>query len=127
MVLLFQARSGPGGPELFSALSGLVPACRLLVARGWQEFADSLHRLSEPARIVIIWNPTHDDLRRAADARDLLRQGRTLLALPDQSEATVLLAHRLLPAFITYVEDGNAELLSVVAKLMKAGSTKAGL
>jgi hypothetical protein len=126
-VLLFLAGPGGEGPELHSALSRLVPAGRLEMVHGWQAFSESLLRLDEPGAVVIIWNPSHDDLRRAAEARELLRRGRTILALPDQDEGTVLLAHRLLPAFITYIGDGTTELLSVVSKLTGTGSERPGL
>ncbi|MFO7734269.1 MAG: hypothetical protein R6X21_11565 [Candidatus Aminicenantes bacterium] len=57
--------------------------------------------------------------------RDLLRGGRTLLVLPDEKKETVTLAHSLRPAFITYVDDGISEVLSVLKKLTKAGGNEA--
>jgi hypothetical protein len=126
-VLLFLAGAGGEGPELHSALSRFVPAGRLEMVNGWPAFSERLLRLNEPGTIVIIWNPSHDDLLRAAEARELLRRGRTILALPDQDPGTVLLAHRLLPAFITYIGDGTTELLSVVSKLTGTGCERPGL
>ena len=57
--------------------------------------------------------------------RDLLRGGRTLLVLPDGKKETITMAHSLLPAFITYVDDGISEVLSVLKKLTKAGGSEA--
>jgi hypothetical protein len=123
-ILLFAARPGPGGEAVRAGLTRTVPPADLEVVGSWDAFNDALARSDGPASIVIIWDPSVDDLRRAAGIRESFPTGRILLALPDQKDETVVLAHRLLPAFITYVDEGTAELLAVVGKLTKTGSER---
>lgn len=119
-VLFYMARPGGGGEELLGALPLLVPQKAVETFFDLEGFSERIRRPREPASIAIIWNPEKEDLRRIGAMRDLLRGGRTLIVLPDQEKETVALAHGLLPAFITYVGDGNSEVLSVLRKLTRA-------
>ena len=127
-VLFFMARPGGGGEELLCSLSRLVPRESLESFFDLGSFSERIRRPGESASIAIIWNPAKEDLRRIGSMKDLLRGGRTLLALADQDKETVALAHNLLPAFISYVGDGISGLLSVLERLtgFAAGSPARG-
>ena len=119
-VLLYMARPGASGEELVRSLATIVPKDRLEAISDLPSFSERLRRPRDATSIALIWNPSTEDLRRILPLKDHLRAGRTLLVLADQDEDTVALAHSLLPAFIAYVDEGNAEILSVLRKLSGA-------
>jgi len=119
-VLFYMARPGGNGEELLRSLSPIVSAGGLEAVSDWGSFSEYIRRPMAPASVAIIWNPSNEDLRKIGSVRDLLKGGRTLLVLADQDKETIALAHSLLPAFITYVDDGNSKVLSVMRKLARS-------
>jgi|MudIll2142460700_1097286.scaffolds.fasta_scaffold179777_2 hypothetical protein len=119
-VLVLMTRPDPGGDELMKELSSFVPKGSLEAVNDVAALTEHIRKLRGPDSLAIIYNPANNDLRKIVALRDRFLEGRTLLILPDQEEETVALAHSLLPAFVTYVGDGNARVISVVKKLAGA-------
>jgi len=119
-VLVLMTRRNHGGEELVKELSSLLPKGRLEVVNDVAALTEHVRKLRGPDSVAIIYNPANNDLRKIVALGGLFQEGRTMLVLPDQEEETVALAHSLLPAFITYVGDGNARVLSVIKKLAGA-------
>jgi hypothetical protein len=120
-VLVLMTRPDHRGEELVKELSSFLPKGRLEAVNDVAALTEHFRKLRGPDSLAIIYNPANNDLRKIVALRDRFLEGRTLLVLPDQDEETVALAHSLLPAFITYVDDGNARVLSVIKKLADAG------
>ncbi len=78
-----------------------------------------MRRPKDPGTVVLIYDPTHDDLRGLADLRDCLKWTKILLALSDQGEETIALSHRLFPTYIGYVDNGLAGILCILKQLAK--------
>jgi hypothetical protein len=105
--LLESARLLPPGinAEVFDTRSALVRRLR-------QPKEDSL--------IVVLFDPSHEDLEGLRNARELLVGVPLLLVLSDQDVPTMALAHRLLPSYISYVDSDMGQLFSVIRKLLPA-------
>lgn len=116
-VLFLMTRPSQRGEELTRELSSVVPTEKFEALYDVAALAERLRKLRGPNSIAIIYDPANSDLRKLSSLKDLFREGRTLLVLPDQEEETITLAHSLLPAFVTYVDDGNAQVVSVLKKL----------
>jgi hypothetical protein len=116
-VLFYKAGPNGGAEQLMRSLAGLVPGDGLKAYSDLGSFSERIRMRRDPDSIAIIWNPSHEDLRALGSLRDRLQGGRILLALADQEKETIALAHALLPAYITYLEDGHSKVLSVLRKL----------
>ena len=83
-------------------------------------FISRLRQPKDNSLITILFEPSHEDLEDARNARQYLVSVPLLLVLSDQDVVTMALAHRLRPSYITYVDSDLSRLLSVVKKLMPA-------
>jgi hypothetical protein len=120
-LIFFMPRRGNRGDELVSAVAPLVSKGSLELFPDIRSFGNRLRRPKDAHSIALIWDPTAEDLREIVSMRDLLTGVRTVLALPDESAETVALAHKILPAFISYVDDGLFEVVSVLERLTGSG------
>jgi hypothetical protein len=125
-VLFYKAGPDSGAEELLRSLTALFPGDGVKTVSDLASFSERIRKPRDPDSIAIIWNPSLEDLRALGDMKDRLRTGRTLLALADQEQETITLAHALLPAFITYVDGDNSEVLSVLEKLARVKASDQG-
>lgn len=123
-VFVYISRALEEGHELLNAMAPIVAGERLEVYYDLQGFAARIRRPKDPSSVAIVWNPTREDLRDIGAMRPLLERIRTLLVLPDEDAETVVLAHKLLPAYIAYIGDGITEIVSVLERL--AASVRSG-
>jgi DNA-binding NarL/FixJ family response regulator len=84
-------------------------------------FIRRLRQPKEDSLIVVLFDPSHEDLESLRNARQLLVNVPLLIVLADQDALTMALAHRLLPSYITYVDSDPSQLFSVISKLAPAG------
>ncbi|HYA48436.1 MAG TPA: hypothetical protein VEG35_01950 [Burkholderiales bacterium] len=126
-VLFYMRTPGIREDDLLRAVAPFVSRGSLEVFADLESFAGRVRRPKDLPSVALIWNPTKDDLRALASLRVLLGGGRILLVLPDQEEETIALAHRVRPAYITYVDEGISGVVSVLTRLAgNAGDTAAG-
>jgi hypothetical protein len=115
------------GSQLLSEVAPLVSPGSLEVFRDLSSFARRLRRPKDSFSAALIFEPTDEDLRGITSLRDVLKDTRTLLVLPDQKEETIVLAHRVLPAYIGYVDSGISDVVSVLRQLVQTfGNGAAG-
>jgi hypothetical protein len=116
---IFVYFSSPAGsrPSFLDRLHQLLPEAQPEVFVSLEDFKRRLRRPKNDSSITIVFSPSREDLSALGSVREYLGKVHLLLVLPDQEAATLALAHRLLPSFITYVDSDFTELLSVVNKL----------
>jgi hypothetical protein len=120
--LFFYAPAGSHkGDRLLSEIILLVPQNKLEVFGDAHELAERLLKQKNGFSVAILVTPKKEELEKLIPIRDSLRGTRFLLVLSDQERETISLAHRLLPTFISYVENENSEVLSVLLRLIKMG------
>jgi hypothetical protein len=125
---LFFYMPRPGGreDELLSAVAPFVSRGSLEVFSDLQSFAARIRRPKDAPSIALIWNPTQEDLRQIGSMRDFLTGARILLVLADQETETIMLAHKIFPTYIAYVDDGISEIVSVLKRLTRAYKSGSG-
>ena len=102
-------------------LSGVIKA----VARGREievhrDMESLIRRLRQPRSdlsIAVLFAFTREDLEDILSIRDLLRDLRIIILLPDSEEDTVRKGHTLRPRFLTYA-NGDLEDVGVVLRRM---------
>lgn len=125
-VFFLMSRPSERGLELQNALGPVVAGGRLEVYSDIGGFEARMHRPKTPPALAIIWDPAREVLLALEAMRDLLTGLRILLVLPDGGAETVALAHRLRPAYVSYVDEGIAEIVAVLGRLTSAGGDGPG-
>jgi len=123
-IFAYLPRAPEEGHEFLNAVAPIVAEGRLEVYYDLQRFTARIRRPKDPSSVAIVWDPTQEDLRDIGAMRPLLEGMRTLLVLPDEDAETVVLAPKLLPAYIAYIDDGITEIVSVLERL--AASARSG-
>ncbi len=118
LFFLMTGQDGQGEPFLRDA-SPLVPPGAVEVFRDLPSFAERLRRPKDPFSVVLVVGPSDEDLKKVAPLREYLKDSRIVLVLRDQSEKTISLAHRFLPTYITYLDNGTSGVVSVIKRVMK--------
>jgi hypothetical protein len=119
--MIYLSRSREAGQDLLKALTSIVAGGGLEVYYDLKGFAARIHRPKDPSSVAIIWDPDQQDLQKIGGMRRLLTGVRTLLVLPDGNPDTITLAHKILPSYISYVDDGISEIVSVLERLTGTG------
>jgi len=120
-VFFLMALPSEEGRALLGAVGSLVTDGRLEVFSNLADFEARMRGLKRPRSMAIVWSPTRRDLRALAGMSDLLADLRLLLVLPDDRTETVALAHKLRPAYVSYVDDGISEIVAVLGRLTAPG------
>ncbi len=125
-LFFFLPKPGDCCHELLQEAARFVAKKDLEVFVDREAFTARMRRPKDPRSVALLWNPTEDDLREIGSVKDFLAGVRVLLILHDQNKETIALAHRLLPAYIAYVDDGIPDILSVLRRLDESGGKKRG-
>ncbi len=125
-VFFLMALPSEEGRALLGAVGSLVTDGRLEVFSNLADFEARMRGLKTPRSMAIVWSPTRGDLRALAGMSDLLADLRLLLVLPDDRTETVALAHKLRPAYVSYVDDGISEVVAVLGRLTASGEDMPG-
>ena len=126
LFVLIAEEGGTGGPFV-DGVTPLVPKDKLEVLLGLPALAERLRRPHDPYSAVLVLGPSHEDLRRIISLRDFLKDARVLLVLGDESDETITLAHRVLPTYISELEDGTSGVVSVLKQLIRDASVREGV
>ena len=118
LFFLIGDKGGRGG-RFLEDVTPLVPKDRFEVFLGFTGFAERLRKPRDPYSALLLLGPSHEDLKRVVSLRDFLKDTRVLLVLGDQSEETISLAHKILPTYISYLDNDTSGVVSVLKQLMK--------
>jgi len=124
LFFLIGDKGGRGGRFLEDVIP-LFPQDRLEVFVGLAGFAERIRKPRDPFGALVLLGPSHEDLRRVISLRDFLKDTRVLLVLGDQHEETISLAHKMLPTYISYLDNGTSGVVSVLRQLMKDAHSRA--
>lgn len=119
-LFFFLPKPGDCCHQLLKETARLVAKEEIEVVVDREVFMARMRRPKDPRSVALIWDPTEDDLREIASMRDLLAGVRVLLILRDQNRETIALAHKILPAYIAYVDDGIPGIVSVLERLAES-------
>ncbi|HMA54415.1 MAG TPA: hypothetical protein VKT17_08125 [Acidobacteriota bacterium] len=125
LFVLIADEDGTGG-RFLEEVTPLVPKDKLEVFRGFSALAERLRKPHDPTCTVLVLAPSHEDLRRIVPLREFLKDARFLLVLEDQSAETIALAHRILPTYISDLDDGPSGVVSVLKQLTRDAHAREG-
>lgn len=113
------AENGGTSGRFLEDVTPLVPQDKIEVLNGSSALAERLKKPRDHFCTVLVLGPSHEDLRRIISLRDFLKDARVLLVLGDESEETISLAHRVMPTYISGLDESTSGVVSVLKQLMK--------
>jgi hypothetical protein len=117
-VILYVPNSGQD--DIRQRVEGLIPEKRVKVYKTLEGLLERLHRPIDPETILIIVASSREKLSEVSPLRRILGDFRTIVVVPDQEPATVALAHKLRPRFLTYANSGLGDLVAVLQKMIES-------
>lgn len=119
---------GESGEEdrFVQAARPLFSPDKVEVFRDLDAFAARLHKPRDASCALLVVDPSDKDLERLAGLRIFLKDARILLVLADGREETIALAHRTLPTYISYLDNGTAGIVTVLKRIMRDAGVRAG-
>ena len=119
-VLLWEARASAGSRELGADLVRILQGGEFEAFTDFGAFEARLRGPKPRPGLAVVWDPDLRQLGALEERRGLFEGLRILLVLSDDRADMVALAHCLRPAFVTYVEEGAAEVAAVVERLAES-------
>ena len=116
MQVLFFAPNG-AGEQLQEAVEGLFPDTRVYRAIG--DLSKRFRQPMDGPTIAVLVAKTEEDLGGILSIRDLLRDVRVLLVLPDMGTETVAKGHSLHPRFLSHIDADLTEVAAVLEKMLR--------
>jgi hypothetical protein len=120
LVLLYYPDNERRGRELSEILKREISPAKLKIEKSLENLIDKLQAPSRNKHICVLVMARRQDLSRILSLKNLLLGVRLILVLPDHSEVTIALAHRLHPRFLTYITTDFNPVVSVIKRLIKA-------
>jgi hypothetical protein len=105
----------------------LGPPNNIEVYRNIESLSRRLRQPGADQGIAVLLVANKDDLLDILSIRDLLRNVRIILILPDKEEDTIAKGHMLRPRFLSYIDSDFADVFAVLAKCCDVYSEKSGL
>jgi hypothetical protein len=122
-LLLYAVESDNTGTRILDVLQELVSTQHLEVHRSIESLSRRLHMPRESLRIVILVPPTQEDLSEMVSLRQLLKDYRIALFLPDDSRSTVAEGLSLCPRFIAHNDIRSGDLMAVLDRMLRNYAT----
>lgn len=116
-IFLYFSEIEEKGKEVKRVMEELFSTDQVVVFRSIDNLSQKLLEPREEKPIVVILDFTKDELLNLVSIREQLHPVRLILVLPDAEEATISLAHRLRPNFLTYVHSDPQELKAVLQRM----------
>ena len=119
MRLLFYTPVSEGaGEQLQRMMEELVPKNNVEIYRSIEDLSRRLRQPANDLPIAVLLAATRKDLLEILSIRDLLRNIRIILVLPDRDEDTIAKGHMLRPRFLSYTDTNFADVCSVLGKML---------
>lgn len=112
-------REGGEEDRFVRAASPLFPSDKVEVFRDLGAFAERLHRPRDPSCAVLVVDPSDGDLERFVSLRSFLKDAKILFVLADEREGTIALAHRAMPTYISFLDNGTAGIVTVLKRILR--------
>ncbi len=120
MALIYYTQNNNGiGERLQKAINAAVPEELTEVYRSLESLSQRLCQLTYKLKIAVLLAANREELLGILSVRDLFRDIRIILILPDQEKETVSDGLRLSPRFFTYVDSNFKDVTGVLEKMMK--------
>jgi hypothetical protein len=124
-LLLYAPASEGVGERLQGMIEGLVPKNTMEVCRSIESLSRRLRQPADDLPIAaVLLAARSGDLSDLLSIRDLLRDVRIILILPDREANTIAQGHTLRPRFLSYTDSDFTDVLAVLGKCLESYATK---
>ena len=117
-LLLYTPVSGEFGEQLQQEIKELISHYEVEVYRNLQSLSHRLRQRADDLLIAVLHAARREDLSDILSIRDLLRDIRIILVLPDRDESTIAKGHTLRPRFLSYSDSDFTDIFSVLKKCL---------
>ena len=118
-VLLFQPAFDSVGKRLEQILAPFMSHDSPEIHRTVDSLSARIRQSRHDIAIAVLLAPTTKDLLRLHAIRDLLKDLRIVLILPDSKKTTVSTGHELRPRFLTSVRGDFTDVTAVLEKMLQ--------
>jgi hypothetical protein len=123
-LLLYTSVNEGCGEQLHSMIEKLIPKNHMEVYRNIETFSRRLRQPDNDLPMVVLLAVSNEDLSDFLSIRDLLRDRRIILILPDRDKNTIAKGHILRPRFLSYTDSNFADVFAVLKKCLVGYTTK---
>jgi hypothetical protein len=121
LLIYIPSPGGSGSEEaLLQSIVSRAPLQDATIFRSFDGFRSRLLRPSEVDDVVLIVPAREEDLFRAIEVSDLLRDNAVVVALPAALSHATDLAFRLRPRLVAFLDDSREVIAAVVENLARA-------
>lgn len=117
-MILFYAVGNSSVVENLSKLLAVHPVKR---CRSFDAMIRCLKKPRHGLEIALLAVSGVGEMARIIEIRDLMRDLRLVLVLPERDDQTVAWAHKLAPRFIAFADNGYAQVGAVLDKMIRSG------
>jgi len=114
--LLYASTDNDDGKRLYAVLKERAPI-KLELYQTLESLVSRLHRPLIDLKIAVLMAPTRKALDDFVQLRDLLRDMRLLLILPDREPGTIAKGHKLRPRLLTYTDSDFSDVATVLNRI----------
>lgn len=117
MNLLLYAPSNDTADRLLHALTRLHSQMELELFRNIPEFQERLQQSMYNAPITVILTTNREELLDILSIKDLLRDVRNIIILPDDKNVTAAMGFALYPRFVSYADSDFTDVVTVLNRI----------
>jgi hypothetical protein len=119
MILIYYAENGNGiGERLLKAINATVPEERTEVYRSLERLSQRLRRPTYNLKGAVLLTTNRAELSGIISLRDMFRNVRIILILPDRDKDTISEGLKLHPRFLTDTDSNFKDVVAVLGKMM---------
>jgi hypothetical protein len=123
-LLLYTSVSEEVSEQLYKMIEELIPKNHMEVYRNIENLSRRLRQPDNDLPMVVLLAVSNEDLLDFLSIRDLLRDRRIILILPDRNKNTIAKGHILRPRFLSYTDSDFADVFAVLKKCLVSYTTK---
>ncbi|HPL62403.1 MAG TPA: hypothetical protein PK587_01430 [Syntrophales bacterium] len=118
MNVLFYAIEDLPGERLQRVIEAIIPLEKIERCRSINSLALRLRQpLTDPS-VAVLLTSTPNELIEIMPYRELLKDFRIVLILPDRNPATVAMGHLLRPRFVSHIDGEYLDIAAVLIKMI---------
>ena len=117
-ILFYSSEKNRVGQELQGIIEEMVLGEDIEACRTILNLADRLRRPRGGLHVAVILAASREELFGLLSIRDLLRDLRMILVLPDREKETISLAHTLYPRFLAYADEDAWPVEAVLKNML---------
>jgi hypothetical protein len=117
-LLLYTPVSDGFGGQLHRMVAELISLNDVEVYRNIENLSNRLRQCAHDLSIAVLHMARKEDLSDILSIRDLLRDVRIILLLPDRDEETLAQGHILRPRFVSYADSDLADVRAVLDRML---------